>query len=139
MPTSHPGQEATSAKHLHPCKIHLQIQIAVVTVPAAGRVGRRPGQVWDGKMTCRLCPVGTQRVPPFTHKVQTWIWERQNPPAGHCAEQQYLLGFVGTDQVLSHYSHGISAWCYTKLSFGQSSRQTLACPDLFLFASCLHS
>ena len=51
-------------------------------------------------------------MPPFTHEVQTWIWERQNPPAQQCADHQYLLGFVGTDQVL--------LLCMRSFSRGQS-------------------
>ena len=53
----------------------------------------------------RISVPSAQRVPPFTHEVQTWIWERQNPPARQCAEQQFLLGFAGTDEVLRPCLH----------------------------------
>ena len=46
-----------------------------------------------------------QRLAPFTHEAQAWIWERQNPPPSHCSSAGYLLGFVGMDQGLGSAMH----------------------------------
>ena len=46
-----------------------------------------------------------QRVPPFTHEVQAWIWQRQNPPPSQCSSASYLLGFVAADQGLGSAMH----------------------------------
>jgi hypothetical protein len=52
------------------------------------------------KIALKSGSIAAQRLPPFTHEVQQWIWERQNPPLDKCAAQQYLLGFLITNQVL---------------------------------------
>jgi len=46
-----------------------------------------------------------QSVPPFTHDVQRWIYESQNPEPGTCSEQKYLLGYQTDKQGLGSTFH----------------------------------
>ena len=46
-----------------------------------------------------------QNLPPFTHEVQRWIYDRQNPGPGACGRQKYLLGYLTDKQGLGSTFH----------------------------------
>ena len=46
-----------------------------------------------------------QNLPPFTHAVQRWIYEGQNPDSAACGEQKYLLGYQTDKQGLGSTFH----------------------------------
>ena len=46
-----------------------------------------------------------QNLPVFTHEVQRWIHDRQNPEPGTCGQQKYLLGYQTENQGLGSTIH----------------------------------
>ena len=73
-----------------------KVFVAAKRLPAAFRV----------KSSDRGCMSGqTQNLPPFTHEVQRWIYEGQNPDPATCGEQKYLLGYQTDKQGLGSTFH----------------------------------